>query len=44
MNSPIKNKKQTKFQFVELLMPHLNKSSRYQFLLALLEEKNHKQS
>ena len=36
--------KQPKFQFVELLIPTLNESSRYHFLLALLEGKIHEQS
>ena len=44
MQSQTKKQKQPKFQFVELLIPTLNKSSRYQFLLALLKEKNHVQS
>ena len=43
MKSRIKKQKQPKFQFVELLIPTLNESSRYQFLLAL-EGTNHEQS
>ena len=44
MKFQIKKKQQPKFQFVELLKAILNKSSRYQFLHALLERKNHEQS
>ena len=45
MKSQIKKKKQPKFQFVELPIATLNKSSgRYQFLLTLLERKSHEQS
>ena len=37
-------KKKNKVSVVELLIPTLSKGSRYQFLLALLEGKNHEQS
>ena len=42
MESQIEEK--PKVLTVKLLIPTLNESCRYQFLLALLEEKNHEQS
>ena len=44
MKSQIKKQKQPKFQFVELLIPTFNRSSSYQFPLALLEGKIHEHS
>ena len=47
MKPQINNKlkyKELKYKYVELLIPTLNKISRYQFLLIQLEGKNHKQS
>ena len=43
MKSQIKNKK-NKSMFVELLIPTLNKSISYRFLLILLEGANHEES
>ena len=47
MKPQINNKlkyKELKYKYVGLLIPTLNKISRYQFLLIQLEGKNHKQS
>ena len=43
-NSQIKNKKNRSINFVELLIPTLNKFISYQFLHILLEGVNHEQS
>ena len=44
MKSYIKNKKEPRYKFVELLIPTLNKFISYQLLLILLEGANHDQS
>ena len=44
MKSQIKNKKNQKYKFAELLIPTLNKFISYQLLLVLLEGANHEQS
>ena len=43
MKSQIEQKEQ-RYEFVELLIPTLNKIISYQFLLLLLERANHEQS